>query len=355
MEISPTIFIIPTGIGCEIGGFAGDSLPAAKLLGSASGCLITHPNVMNGGSLSEKHKDIFYVEGYSLDRFVKGEIGLKRVKQQKIGIIFDSSIEDEILIRHLQVADACVATLGIDVDSYILTKKPLEIVIGSNSQGISEGLIKNPDTLIEAGEILINKGITAIAIVAKFPDNLNLVATNSYREGSGVDPIAGVEAVISHLISKFLKVPCAHAPALSPIELNKNLDPRAASEEIGYTFLPSVLIGLSKAPDLIELTDTHENITLHPSQIESIVVPGGALGGEGVLAGIEKGLNIISVKNENIMNVDNRYFNYPKIFEVDNYLEAAGLILAMREGINPKSIKRPLNKIQELSRKNQQL
>ena len=62
MSISPTIFIIPTGIGCEIGGFAGDALPAAKLLATASGCLITHPNVMNGGSLSERNKDIFYVE-----------------------------------------------------------------------------------------------------------------------------------------------------------------------------------------------------------------------------------------------------------------------------------------------------
>ena len=74
MAISPTIFIIPTGIGCEIGGFAGDALPAAKLLASASGCLITHPNVMNGGTLSEKAQNIFYVEGYSLDRFAKGEI-----------------------------------------------------------------------------------------------------------------------------------------------------------------------------------------------------------------------------------------------------------------------------------------
>ena len=349
MAASPTIFIIPTGIGCEIGGFAGDALPTAKLLASASGCLITHPNVMNGGSLSEKIKDIFYVEGYSLDRFVKGEIGLKSVKKQKIGIIFDSSIEYQILMRHLQVADACVATLGIDIDSYVLTKKPLGIVINSESQGISGGLIENPDTLIEAGEFLINKGITAIAIVAKFPDNLDLIETNSYREGKGVDPIAGVEAVISHLISKFLKVPCAHAPALNPIELNENLDPRAASEEIGYTFLPSVLIGLSKAPDLIELTGKNENINLHPNQIESIVVPSGALGGEAVLAGIERGLNIIAVKNENVLNLDNQNLNYPKLIEVDNYFEAAGLILAMREGINPKSIRRPLHNIQELS------
>ena len=352
MDNSPTIFIVPTGIGCEVGGFAGDALPTAKLLASASGCLITHPNVMNGGALSEKSKDIFYVEGYSLDRFVKGEIGLKSVKQQKIGIIFDSSIEHEILLRHLQVADACVATLGMDVDSYVLTKKPLGIVLGSDSQGISGGIIENPDTLLEAGEFLINKGITAIAIVAKFPDNLDLIETNLYREGKGVDPIAGVEAVISHLISKFLKVPCAHAPALNPIELNKNLDPRAASEEIGYTFLPSVLIGLSKAPDLIDLTERNENITLHPNQIESIVVPSGALGGEAVLAGIERGLNIISVKNKNVLNLDNHNFNYPKLIEVDNYFEAAGLILAIREGVNPKSILRPLQNIQELTSKN---
>ena len=352
MAISPTIFIVPTGIGCETGGFAGDALPAAKLLASASGCLITHPNVMNGGSLSEIHKDIFYVEGYSLDRFAKGEIGLKSVKKQKIGIIFDSSIEHEIFIRHLQVADACVSTLGIDVDSYVVTKKPLGIVVNSGSKDISEGLIKNPDTLIEAGEKLINKGISAIAVVAKFPDNLDFVETNAYREGKGVDPIAGVEAVISHLISKFLKVPCAHAPALSPVELNENLDPRAASEEIGYTFLPSVLIGLSKAPDLVELTTIYQKnnlTTLHPSHVENIVAPSGALGGEGVLAGMERGLNIIAVKNENILNLDNKHFNYPKLIEVNNYFEAAGLILAIRDGINPKSIQRPLSKLQEFS------
>ena len=102
------------------------------------------------------------------------------------------------------------------------------------------------------------------------------------------------------------------------------------------------------------ITNKNQNITLHPSQIESIVVPSGALGGEGVLAGIERGLNIISVKNENILNIDNHNFNYPKLIEVDNYFEAAGLILAIREGINPKSIQRPLNNIQELTFNNKQ-
>ena len=347
MEISPTIFIVPTGIACEIGGFAGDALPTAKLLASASGCLITHPNVMNGGNLSEKDQNILYVEGYSLDRLAKGEIALQRVKEQKIGIIFDSAIESEILVRHLQVADACVSTLGINVHSYVVTKKPLNVIIDPDTSKMSSGIIENPETLIDAGKCLIEKGVTAIAIVAKFPDDSDSLETNIYREGKGVDPISGVEAVISHLISKFLKVPCAHAPALDPIELNVNLDPRAAAEEIGYTFLPSVLIGLSNAPNIVELPNVNGLISLHPNQIESIVVPNGALGGEAVLAGIEKGLNIISVKNQNILSVTNEFYDYPNLYEVNNYLEAAGIILAIKRGINLNSIKRPLKKIEK--------
>ena len=59
MENSPTIFIVPTGIGCEVGGFAGDALPTAKLLASASGCLITHPNVMMAVLFLKKIKIFF--------------------------------------------------------------------------------------------------------------------------------------------------------------------------------------------------------------------------------------------------------------------------------------------------------
>ena len=47
----PTLLVIPTGIGCELGGYAGDAIPAARLLAAASGCLITHPNVMNAAAL----------------------------------------------------------------------------------------------------------------------------------------------------------------------------------------------------------------------------------------------------------------------------------------------------------------
>ena len=342
MRITPTIFIVPTGIGCEIGGFAGDSLPSAKLLAAASGCLITHPNVMNGGSLSETDERIFYLEGFSLDRFAKGEVGLRSVNKQKLGIIFDSDIGKDVLTRHMQVADACIATLGININSYVITEKPIGVVINHNSSDFSSGSIKNPKELIASGEKLIQQGSTAIAIVTKFPDILENNEIDLYRKGQGIDSIAGVEAVISHLISKYLNVPCAHAPAFSEIGIEENLDPRAASEEIGYTFLPSVLIGLSKAPNLVELPSQSKHITLYPDQVESIVVPKGALGGEAVLASMERGINVISVQNKCTLDVDNKYLQYPNLIEVKNYFEAAGLLLSFREGINHKSIVRPI-------------
>ncbi len=348
MRTTPTIFVVPTGIGCEIGGFAGDALPTAKLLASASGCLVTHPNVMNGGSLSEKDERILYVEGYSLDKFIRGEIGLRRVNQQTLGIIFDSSIENEILLRHIQAADACTATLGLSIDSYVITDQPVGIVINNDSSGFSSGFIKNPETLLNAGRKLIKKGITAIAIVTRFPDEIDFEKLNLYREGKGIDSIAGVEAVISHLISKYLKLPCAHAPALSPIDLKNDLDPRAAAEEIGYTFLPSVLIGLSTAPDLIELPCLNNKITLYPDEIDSIVVPNGALGGDSVLTCMERNINIIVVQNKGFLNVTSKWFDYEKFFQVENYFEAAGLLLAIREGINHKSIHRPLKSIKNI-------
>ena len=49
----------------------------------------------------------------------------------------------------------------------------------------------------------------------------------------GVDILAGVEAVISHLVVKEFRIPCAHAPALSPPPLCLSLSPKSAAEEVG--------------------------------------------------------------------------------------------------------------------------
>tara|TARA_B100000965_G_scaffold234512_1_gene196429 strand:- start:874 stop:1983 length:1110 start_codon:yes stop_codon:yes gene_type:complete len=364
-EPLPTLLIIPTGIGCDVGGYSGDAIPVARLLASASQCLITHPNVMNGGSLYWTDPYIHYVEGYSLNLFATGKLFLKPVRQQKVGLLLDAGLEPDLKKRHIQVADGCVASLGLDIGPIITTEKALHINLKKGLSGSSWGNIEEPDILLRAAEKLKEAGATAIAVITRFPDDENDLGTKLYRQGKGVDLIAGAEAVISHFLVKHLLIPCAHAPALAPLSLDYDLDPRASGEEIGYTFLQSVLVGLSRAPDLIcnSVLSTNEKAFLQLTTLISnrnlgaVVVPQGALGSEAVLSCIEKSIPLIIVSNQGVLNVSSRKMRLDFLINnqannflyADNYVEAAGLIIALRHGINIKSLQRPIESVEELN------
>ena len=77
------ILIVPTGVGAEIGGYAGDAIPVARLLAQVCDRLITHPNVLNGASLYWNIPNALYVEGYGLDKFAAGCWGLLRARARE--------------------------------------------------------------------------------------------------------------------------------------------------------------------------------------------------------------------------------------------------------------------------------
>jgi hypothetical protein len=338
----PTLLVIPTGVGCELGGYAGDGLPAARLLAAASGCLITHPNVMNAASLYWNDRRIHYVEGWSLNRFAAGELGLAPVRSQRLGLLFDAGLEPELRLRHLQVADACRASLGLTIGPVLDSDAPLGVSLRLGPSGSSWGSLQRPDALLRAGERLRAAGATAIAVVARFPDDPGSKALAAYRAGAGVDALAGAEAVISHLLVRHLGIPCAHAPALAPLSLEPGLDPRAAAEELGHTFLACVLVGLSRAPDLLSVTAAAGPNALHGRDLGAVVAPWGALGGEAVLACAQRGVPLIAVRsNRCVLQVDAAALGLT-LLPAESYAEAAGLVLALREGLDPACLRRPL-------------
>ena len=342
-EPLPTLMVVPTGIGCEVGGYAGDAVPAARLLAAASGCLMTHPNVMNGASLYWSDSRIHYVEGSSLDRFAAGELALEPVRSQRIGLLLDAGIEEDLRLRHLQVADGCRASLGLTLGPVETTAAPIGVSLSQGESGASWGQLERPDVLLAAGERLRDAGATAIAVVARFPDDPDSEALTAYRQGGGVDALAGAEAVISHWLSRQLNLPCAHAPALSPLEIDPQLDPRAAGEELGYTFLPCVLVGLSRAPALWPAAEAPAG-SIRPDQIGAVVAPAGALGGAAVLACAERGVPVIAVENPCVLSVTAEALGI-EVIPASSYSEAAGLLLALREGINPEALQRPLGRL----------
>ncbi|MEB3182324.1 MAG: DUF3326 domain-containing protein, partial [Nostocaceae cyanobacterium] len=162
------VLIVPTGVGAAIGGYAGDALPVAKAVAQVADRLITHPNVMNGASLYWNLPNAFYVEGYGLDQFASGNWGLRPVHQNRIGLLLDKAIEPELRLRHLQAGDAARATLGLHLTDYVITDAPLNVELRKSASGASWGTIGNPDSLLRAAEILIEKaGAEAIAVVAR--------------------------------------------------------------------------------------------------------------------------------------------------------------------------------------------
>ena len=348
MSPLPTLMVVPTGIGCVIGGYAGDALPSARLLAAASGCLITHPNVMNGASLYWKDPRIHYVEGYGIDRFAAGDWALRPIRQQRIGLLLDAGIEPELRQRHLQVADGCRATLGIEIGPVVSSDVPLGVHLGLGQSGASWGTLERPDALLRAGERLKANGATAIAVVARFPDDQGSEALQAYRHGSGVDALAGAEAVISHLLVRHLEIPCAHAPALSALPLDPQLDPRAAGEELGYTFLACVLVGLSQAPELVRRSAANIR-DLVADDLGVLVVPEGSLGGEAALACLERKVPVICVTNPSLLQVTSTVLGLgSEVLQASSYAEAAGMVLALREGVSLSALMRPLPALTEM-------
>lgn len=334
-----TMMIIPTGIGAKIGGYAGDGLPVARLLGQVCDRLITHPNVLNGAQLFWNMPNALYVEGYGLDQFAAGNWGLRPVRQNRVGMILDQGIEEELRVRHIQGADACRATLGLSVTDYVVTDAPLNVTLKIADSGASWGTIENVGSLLRAAEKLIVQGkVEAIAIIARFPDEEG-EALAEYRQGEGVDGLAGAEAVISHLLVKKFQIPCAHAPALAPIDIEPNLSPKAAAEELGYTFLPCVLAGLSYAPQFITNREVlPQSQDIWSEQLDSLVIPASACGGSAVLS-LSGTKTLIIAVNEN----DTALSIFPETVgvtahRVNSYLEAAGVIVAHRAGLNFQSL-----------------
>ena len=118
---------IPTGIGLDIGGYAGDFGYIAREF-SKHFKLILNPNAVNGGILSAINDEMLYTEGFALDNFLMGKINLKPVNiPNKIGVIFDCAIPKDILNIHINTLNALKIVEGYDILPYMLTSEPVGI------------------------------------------------------------------------------------------------------------------------------------------------------------------------------------------------------------------------------------
>ena len=292
-------FIVPTGIGASIGGFAGDASKWARKI-SRKCKLIVNPNVVNAACFSGITDNMLYVEGYTLNRFFKGECKLNYTERNIIGVVFDKTIPQNILNIHINTINAVKTVYDINIKDYIITEEEVGVDFFVDKSGCSTGNVKNLSTIKKATEKLIQKGCNAIAIVCHFPEDQG----EDYENGIGVDPVGGVEAIISHYSSKEFSIPCAHAPAFSDIEItSKIVDKRCSAEYITPTFLPCILLGLSQAPQI------STEIGLAIEDLDFLIVPYNSLGGIPTLESTKRNIKTYAIlENKTVLNISNEKF-----------------------------------------------
>ena len=335
-------FIVPTGIGASVGGYAGDASCWAGKFSSVLPTLV-NANVVNAACFSGINENILYAEGWSIDEFFAGRLSFLPSENNKIGVIFDKSIPKDVLNIHINTINAVKTVYGADVAGYEITKEEVGIKYGIDESGASSGSVENPETLVKAGKKLLEKGAAALAIVCLFPEEDDFEADKNYSKGCGVDPVGGVESIISHYVSRELFVPCVHAPAFRDYQIKPELvDEKAAAEYITPTFLPCLLLGLKNAPlykkiitrsqtSIINENKGKEKNVLSPLEkneiivhnVEGIIVPSTALGSGAVLDATEKNIPVYAVKeNKTVMNVTkDSFLNKSCIIETETYSE----------------------------------
>ena len=355
--------IIPTGVGASQGGYGGDATVWLNAVASVCDVLITHPNVVNAAAFQMLPPNTLYVEGYALDAFLKGEIHLKPVKTQRVGVILDAGMEAGMKTLHHNVVNAVQATYGVAIPVLAESSEPLDLRLRLSESGVSVGEWLNPQAVLSvAKHLMVDYGVTAITLVSRMEEPEESV----YAHGVGVDPIGGLEAILSHTLVEHLKIPCANAPCFDWQEAQPRRDavvhPFTASEYTTASFLPCVLRGLHHAPDFIPAEGENHHDTVKIQEVDALVLPYDCLGGVPFLIALERNIPVIVVRsNKTVLKVtaasllgESRLHTLAQqglYFEACSYDEAVGILQRLKLGLTaPASQGVPFFKVQTSSR-----
>ena len=327
------VMIVPTGVGAAIGGHAGDATPAARLLGSVCDNILLHPNVVNASDINEMPNNAWYIEGSILDRFLNREIALYKPKSNRICV----AVNPPISPITINAVSSARATLGVDIQIVEL-EKPLIMDGWIANGGRASGSHNGVESLIMQMSC-IKDSFDALAVASPiFVDELIAL---SYLRGDEdkANPWGYIEAVVSKKIAKGLSCQVAHAPIESGIlkDFNEVVDPRKSSEMVSSAYLFCVLKGLHKAPQIFEGYGT----PLDNHDIDCMIAPIGCYG-PAHDACIRHRIPVIVVE-ENTVRDPVWDFN-DEFIKASTYLEAAGMVSAIRNGISLESLRRPLAK-----------
>ena len=343
--------LIPTGIGAAIGGHAGDATPVAQLMASVCDHLVIHPNVVNASDINEMPANALYVEGSVLCRLIMGTVGIQPVRANQVLVLLHPHPDRVFTDLAVNAVNAARSSYGLNCPRVIEMDRPLAMSPDYTGSERAAGSVEGFENLY----YLLDKyrgEYDAIAIASVISTPLHYYSDYFWSDGDMVNPWGGVESMLTHTISSMYDLPSAHAPMLESqavLDIETGVvDPRMAAEVISVSFLQSVLKGLQRSPKIIRDPEAMRDPgVLTARDISCLVIPDGCLGLP-TFAALEQGIPVVAVReNTNLMKNDLELLPWAsgQLHIVDNYWEAAGVLSAIRTGIEPSAARRPLRSI----------
>lgn len=341
------VLMVPTGIGSEIGGHAGDAMPVAALAASVVDTLITHPNVLNASDIMELPPNARYVEGSVVARLMTGTVGLRDVRANRVLAVIDHHTVQKYVDAAVNSVSAARMSFGLDVTEVVQVEPRVRLTSRLARSGRAVGEVRELDALLEVlDDRRGSYDAVAVSTQVEVPFNVHLDYFTS--RGAMVNPWGGAEAIFTHALSSLYNVPTAHSPMLESKEVEYlevgTVDPRMAAEAISMAFFVCVLKGLHHSPQLAPVVERPAGDELAAEQVSCLVIPDGAVGVP-TLAALEQGIPVVAVReNRNILHNDLQRLPWRRgqLLVVDNYWEAVGVMAALRTGVDPLVVRRPV-------------
>ena len=342
------VLLVPTGIGADIGGHAGDATPVATLLASVCDTLVTHPNVVNASDIIQLSANALYVEGSVITRLLMGTVGLQPVRNNRLLVVLGAH-EDELFTNAaINSVNAARSSYGLSCPRIIQLDQRLEMRSTYTVSGRAAGRVTGMESLTEALDEHRNE-FDAVAITSQIAVPLSYHVDYFQSQGNMVNPWGGVEAILTHAISTLYDIPSAHSPMLETQEIANAdpgiVDPRMAAEAVSLALLQCILKGLQRSPRIITDAEAMGHREVFTAEdVDCLVIPDNCVGLP-TLAALEQGMAVIAVReNTNLMQNDLTSLPWAsgQLHIVENYWEAAGVLAALRAGIDPQAVRRPI-------------
>ncbi len=343
--------IVPTGLRAEFGGFAGDATPVTNLMAKACDYLITNPNAVTASDLYHADTNVLTLEGNLLCHYLVGNLNLIPAAPREIGVVVSKPVHEKFLNNIINAVNGMRTVAGLPISKVVVSAQSVSASSIYSNYGHASGEFPDLDALVQCFD-RFPQSVEAVAVAS--PIIVSDEIRSAYYNGAHIpNPWGAAEAMLTHCLTSLFPMPITHAPLLTEeahTMMGQRCDPRDGAELISSSYICSVLAGLAHSPRPIRADQTalHED-HLSINDLSALVLPANAVGGIPFFVALERGIPIILVENNvtcsGVTLESLGLTESPNLIKVNSYLEATGVLLALRSGIALPSLNRPIESV----------